>query len=205
MRNVLRRLAFHQISRPRGWVAPITARFLNRVNADHNRAVLANFSGHEGQIVLELGFGGGPTLDPLLHGYRSTVIGVDPSMQMLKRARRRFRNEADRGRLMLMDAVAEELPVRSQSVDAVISVHSIYYWNDWRAGLREVTRILAPDGVLLLGIGAKANKHAQTLGLDRIGFRAPSFDDIRDSASQVGLSNIQIEMTDDFGVLVGRR
>jgi arsenite methyltransferase len=204
VRDSLRRLVMDQIGQPRGLAAPVTARLLNRVNAAHNAVAVAQLSRGKG-TVLELGFGGGVGLERLLNVHRGAVVAVDPSIEMVRRARRRFCSEVHGRRLSLLQGIAESLPLRSGSLDAVISVHSLYYWHDWEAGLREIVRTLAPSGALILGSGTKANEHAQALGLDRAGFRAPSVDDIRVAMAQVGLVDIDLTVDGAFAVLVGRR
>ncbi len=87
----------------------------------------------------------------------------------------------------------------------MISGHSLYYWHDWETGLREVARTLTPSGALILGSGTRANEHAQTLGLDLAGFRAPSVDDIRVAMARVGLVDVDLTVDGAFAVLVGRR
>lgn len=136
--------------------------------------------------MLELGFGGGVSLERLLAIDGGAVVAVDPSIEMVERARRRFSTGVHGRRLSLIQATAELLPLGAGSLDAVVSVHSLYYWHDWKAGLREVARALAPNGALILGSGMRANEHAQALGLDRAGFRAPSPDDIRITMSGAG-------------------
>jgi SAM-dependent methyltransferase len=44
-------------------------------------------------------------------------------------------------------ADAEALPFRSRAVDAVFGFGFLHHVPDWRAGLREIQRVLAPGGV----------------------------------------------------------
>ncbi|MBD0324342.1 MAG: class I SAM-dependent methyltransferase, partial [Aldersonia sp.] len=177
IRAIVSRIAFDQISRPHGWVAPITARFLNRINGSHNETAVERLCSDD-TVCVDLGFGGGAGLAALLRHPRRVVVGIDPSVEMVQRSRRRFGGAVNAGRLILIQGTAEHLPLATHSVDAVVTVHSIYYWSDWLAGMREVARVVRPNGTCLVGVGPNANAHAKQLGLDRVGFRAPTVRDI---------------------------
>lgn len=71
------------------------------------------------------------------------VIGVDPSADMLARARRRA---AGRPGVEFVQTGAEELPMADGSVDAVVSSLSSHHWADRVAALAEQVRVLRPSG-----------------------------------------------------------
>ncbi len=78
-------------------------------------------------------------------GMGASVIGVDPSSQMLGVARRRDRA----GRVDWREGVAENLPVDDGSQDVAWSLASVHHWPDIDGGLAEVYRVLRADGTLL--------------------------------------------------------
>lgn len=67
------------------------------------------------------------------------VVAVEPSATMI---RQRRLNAAP-----VVRAVAERLPLPSDSFDAAMALMTIHHWNDWRAGLRELCRV-APRRVV---------------------------------------------------------
>lgn len=71
------------------------------------------------------------------------VIGVDPSADMLARARRRAAGHAG---VEFVQTGAEELPMADGSVDAVVSSLSSHHWADRGAALAEQVRVLRPSG-----------------------------------------------------------
>ena len=90
--------------------------------------------------TLEVGCGTGRNLPR--YGRERPVVGVDPLLESLLRARRRAPG------VPLVVARAEALPFRSQSFDAVVSSLVFCSVDDPRAGLAEVRRVLAPGGAL---------------------------------------------------------
>lgn len=89
--------------------------------------------------TLDLGCGTGRNL-PLLDG--AQAVGVDPSLDALRRARRRA------GDAPLVQARAEALPFRDAAFDTVVSGLALCSVADPSRGLAEVRRVLRPDGTL---------------------------------------------------------
>jgi ubiquinone/menaquinone biosynthesis C-methylase UbiE len=89
--------------------------------------------------TLDLGCGTGRNL-PLLEGAR--VVGLDPSLDALRRARRRAAG------IPLVQARAKALPFRDAAFDTVVSGLVLCSVGDPSRALAEVRRVLRPDGAL---------------------------------------------------------
>lgn len=104
-----------------------------------------------GQRILELGHGPGHLLVALAEGgFRS--VGLDPSPQMGRLARRRLRRAGLA--LTLVRGRAQTLPFPSGAFDSVVATFPTPYIVD-RATLAEVVRIVRPDGRLVIVAGAR--------------------------------------------------
>jgi arsenite methyltransferase len=100
--------------------------------------------------VLEVGFGGGGLLRSLLLGTKGEVFGADLSDTLIARARHRFARDVRRGRLHLLRASAESLPLPPETVTRAVSVNSLYFWPDPDAALAELARVTKPGGRLAI-------------------------------------------------------
>ena len=89
-------------------------------------------------FALEIGVGTGRFAEPL--GIR---IGLDPSLTMLHRARRRG--------IAAVCGIAEALPFRSTAFSTVLIVTTICFVDDARAMLSEARRVLEPGGAVVIG------------------------------------------------------
>jgi ubiquinone/menaquinone biosynthesis C-methylase UbiE len=91
--------------------------------------------------VLELGAGTGQ-LTEVLHDAGHDVLATDPLPEMLARLARRVP-------VRHVVATAEQIPLRSRSVDLVVCGQS-FHWFDHDRALPEIARVLRPGGVLAL-------------------------------------------------------
>ncbi len=107
------------------------------------RDALAGFLGPAPLDVLEVGCGTGHWLGEMARRCRR-LVGLDPSMPMLRRARR---NLGEGG--ALVRAVAEQLPLPDRSVDRVVCVNALHHFADRQQFFREARRILRPGGALM--------------------------------------------------------
>lgn len=97
-------------------------------------------------VVVDIGCGAGNAARAAARrGAR--VTGVDPSPTMLRVAR-----TATRGlpALTWAQGGAESLPVRDGSATVVWALATVHHWPDVDASLREIVRVLAPGGRLLV-------------------------------------------------------
>jgi ubiquinone/menaquinone biosynthesis C-methylase UbiE len=89
-------------------------------------------------LGLEVGVGTGRFAKPL-----GVPIGIDPSLQMLRRAR-------ERG-IKVVLGVAEALPFRNAVFDDVLIVTTICFVDDAELMLKEANRVLKPTGTVTIG------------------------------------------------------
>lgn len=89
--------------------------------------------------ILELGAGTGQLTGRLLEQGHD-VLATDPAPEMVRRLRQRWDVPA-------LVATAEQIPVPSRSVDAVVCGQS-FHWFDHERATREIARVVRPDGHL---------------------------------------------------------
>lgn len=100
--------------------------------------------------VVDVGCGTGG-LAPRLERWMVTVaryVGVDVSAAMLRAAREK--GEGVRLPAAWAAGSAAALPLPDGAAETVVSASSLHYWDDPAAGLKEVRRVLADGGTLVL-------------------------------------------------------
>jgi ubiquinone/menaquinone biosynthesis C-methylase UbiE len=101
--------------------------------------------GARGRVV-EIGAGTGLNVARYPDGIAELVL-AEPDPAMRRRLARRLHRHAHVARIV--DAPAERLPLADASVDTVVSTLVLCTVNDPERALREIARVLRPDGELL--------------------------------------------------------
>lgn len=117
--------------------------------AEYGKGLLEFVPENKNQSILDLGCGTG-TLTAQLKNLAETVIGIDSSDGMIKRAQAQYADI----KFMVCDALA--LPFENR-FDVVFS-NAVFHWiADHNALLKNVYRALKPNGILVCEFGAKGN------------------------------------------------
>ena len=103
------------------------------------RRILAGMA--RGKLALEVGVGSGYTSSELES--RMRVIGLDLSLDMLRRARKRLANAE------LVRGDAENLPFEDEVFDSVLSAGLFEYLPNPAKAAREMARVAKRDGAVL--------------------------------------------------------
>jgi ubiquinone/menaquinone biosynthesis C-methylase UbiE len=141
-----------QLGRPHGILSPFVARALNRGNENAIVAAVDEAQAARGGVVADIGFGGGVGLQLLLDriGDEGVVHGIEIADDMLSRAKAKFGSDR---RLRLARGSLTELPLDDGTVDALITVNTVYFISELDGACREFARVLRPGGRAVIGIG----------------------------------------------------
>jgi ubiquinone/menaquinone biosynthesis C-methylase UbiE len=99
-----------------------------------------------GSVVGDLGCGPAQFADPILEGH-SKYLGVDISREMYVRTAERL---ADNARASFQEGSIENLPLASDSLDAVICIGVLEYLPANAKAFREIHRVLKKGGVAVI-------------------------------------------------------
>ncbi len=143
-----------QLGHPRGPLGRVVGARLNRRNRGTVTAAIDALGGLDGAAAADLGFGGGVGLEVLLErvGPAGHVHGVELSDTMLSGAQRRFKREVSEGRLQLHAGSLTDLPLADDSLDAAMTINTIYFLPELEAAFLELARCLKPSGRAVVGI-----------------------------------------------------
>jgi len=152
MRERLLSAVAGQLGRPHGILSPFVARALNRGNEKAIVAAVDAAQAPRGGVVADIGFGGGVGLQLLLDriGDDGVVHGIEIADDMLSRAKAKFGSDR---RLRLARGSLTELPLDDGTVDALITVNTVYFISELDGACREFARVLRPGGRAVIGIG----------------------------------------------------
>jgi len=126
---------------------------MSKMNAPGMYDALARLGLKDGETLLEICSGPGLGVEEALRYEGVTVLSVDLSEDMVRRASERNAAAVSQGRARLYAAdVADLSLVPSASIDKVFHMNCIYFWRDLDAGLSELLRVLKPGAPMLAAV-----------------------------------------------------
>ncbi len=135
--------------------ADAIATMMTRNNADSNRWAVDLLAVEPEDRVLEIGAGPGMGIELL--AARTTaghVAGIDVSAAMVEHARARDADLVRTGRAEILVAPAERIPFPDGAFTKALAVHVAQFWPTPEPALREIRRVLAEGGNVVLATRA---------------------------------------------------
>ncbi len=117
--------------------------------------------GKEQKIILEIG-GGFGRLAAIYAPFFKDVILLEPSAKLLKEAQANLANQKN---IIFLAGRGEAIPQESKSTDAALMVRVSHHFQDLNPVLKEINRILKPQGFLILEFANKIHFKARLRAL----------------------------------------
>ena len=175
--------------RPKGLIGKISGIIMNLSHSKIYLWAIENLNIKHQSRVLDVGCGGGKAVKIFASSAKNgTVCGVDHSEEMVVMARRLNHHFIGSNRVQIRQASVLELPYRENCFDIITAFETIQFWPDVINGLKEVKRVMKPEGQLLIvnRFPKQDSKWYQLLKLK-------SADDYKKSLYQVGFAPIRLE------------
>ena len=184
------KLVAEQLRRPHGFLGRIAGAVMERRSRSANEWTLESLGIRQTDTVLEVGFGPGQCIQRATTlASNGMVAGVDFSEMMVMRARGKNAAAVKAGRVALCLGDARCLPYRDSVFDKALGVNVLYFWDDPIAELRELRRVLRPQGTLALYFVDK-NDLAKLPMADPSVFRLYDGDEVAALLSEAGFEDV---------------
>lgn len=176
---------------------------MDKMNKGHNELTDWGLSflpvGGEDKI-LDIGCGGGRTLQKLAHATANTVWGVDVADAAISRSYRLNRKDIQRDHVMICKAGVSELPFADEMFDVVTAVETVYFWPDPAEDFKEVFRVMKPGGKFMILTEDRADgPHPERWAVivAKIDMNVPTADGLAIDLQGAGFKNVVAYIKDD--------
>ena len=141
---------FTNCAHPQGRMGRAMLKFMNWCHAPLTNWGLSLVEIQDGWTMLDIGCGGGATLQRLLKRSKNgTVYGIDISEESVAKARAVNADVLNK-QVFIRQGSAEKLPYKNESFDLVTAVETVYFWPNLPECLQEVRRVLKPGGYFVI-------------------------------------------------------
>ena len=137
---------FTNCAHPKGKMGRAMLKFMNLCHAPLTNWGLDLVDIQDGWTMLDIGCGGGATLQRLLkRSQDAKVYGIDISEESVAKARQINADVLDKQVFVQQGSVAE-LPYEDKKFDLVTAVETVYFWPNLPSCLQKVRRVLKHGG-----------------------------------------------------------
>lgn len=174
-----------QAKNPNGRLGSLMLKIMNSAHIQMNQWAFENIKITKNATILDIGCGGGKTLQLLSKmNTDGEIFGIDYSEQAVKNSIKSNKAGVAAGKLHIQQASVYDLPFLENTFDLVTAFQTHYFWDEFENGVKEAFRVLRKHGCFLITAEIyKINYHMRNYktkeSLDKlfnkIGFEKVSF------------------------------
>lgn len=147
---LLQRL-IEQAKKPNGFVGSVMLRIMNVAHSGMNTWLIKHSEVCDGDIVLDIGCGGGKTLQTLSKmNPGGKIYGIDFSEQAIKDSIKINKMDVANGKVIVKQASVSNIPYTDQFFDTITAFQTHYFWPDLANDVKEVFRVLKHGGKFII-------------------------------------------------------
>ncbi|MFX1575116.1 MAG: class I SAM-dependent methyltransferase [Promethearchaeota archaeon] len=147
----LKKIFVNQVRKPNGKLGRIIARGMNKGHAKLAKWGLSHFSIRPNYYILDIGCGGGGNIkrfaEIIIDG---EIYGIDYSETAVFISRNVNKIYIEKGIVKIYQGSVSSLPFNDNYFDLVTGFEVYYFWSDLIRDLKEIYRVLKPNGYLIL-------------------------------------------------------
>lgn len=180
-----------QFGNPRGFVGMVCCVIMNVINRAMYKNTVALVDVSPDDKVLDIGFGNGYLLQRLYDKCKCDMYGIDISEDMVTAATSRNARASRDGKLHLQWGDCCDLPFDENSFAAVMSINTVYFWNNTEDGLAEIHRVLKPGATFYNVVYTK--EWLDKLSYTKTGFQKFEAQDLVDFGKEAGFDDVTVK------------
>lgn len=180
--------------KPTGFWGKLMIRSMNKGHHELTDWALSHLEIENGNILLDVGCGGGRTVSKLCECVGSgKVYGIDYSELCVEKSKKLNHKNVLCGKAVISQASVSSLPFEDDKFNAVTAVETYYFWPDKLGDLKEIYRTLKRGGKILLVfemLKDESNPERWVQVEKKLGIEAVTRDGIEEMLVRAGYHNI---------------
>ncbi|MEH6930727.1 MULTISPECIES: class I SAM-dependent methyltransferase [Bacillus] len=140
-----------QAKNPRGTIGSSMLCIMNAAHTRLTNWALQKIHIREDAVILDIGCGSGKTIHSLSrvtpHG---KIYGIDYSEQAVENSKKTNTKDVETEKVIIHQANVSSIPYTTNFFDLITAFQTHYFWPDVEHDIKEVFRVLKPNGSFLL-------------------------------------------------------
>ena len=176
-------------------VGELGDKLLDRMNESHESLAqwgVSHLDISKGDVILDIGCGGGVNVERFLSMTENKVYGLDYSEIAVEKSTKLNQDAIDEGRCEVIQGSVSELPFEDKTFDIVTGFETVYFWPDFVNDCKEVRRVLKDDGIMFIcneAIPDEEDERQKEL-IDLLDMKIFSEDEFDEYLREAGFSDI---------------
>ena len=147
----LKEILVNQVRKPKGKLGKIIAKGMNKGHAKLAKWGLSNFSIKPHYYILDIGCGGGGNINRIAEIIiDGKIYGIDYSETAVYISKKVNKKYIEKGIVEIYQGSVSSLPFKDNYFDLITGFEVYYFWLDLISDLKEIYRVLKPNGFLIL-------------------------------------------------------
>jgi SAM-dependent methyltransferase len=146
-----------QLKKPTGEIGLIVGDYMNTANEQIYDFVLSHLNIRNNTKILEIGCGNGRFISKFFDTNSNIhMTAIDFSDVMCTETKAFNKGIIDNNKLIVKCEDAIEMSLSDETFDIVVTINTVYFWEQVERQLNEIKRVLKKDGLLVIGYRPKS-------------------------------------------------
>lgn len=174
---------------------------MNRANNAMYKGIVKELDIQDNPRILDVGFGNGYLEKLIIKKGNCTMEGIDISQDMVKKATSMNHKYVESGNMKFKLGNCCSMDYKEDSFDVVITMNTIYFWEDTKKGMSEIYRVLKSGGKFYNAVITK--EKLDSIFYTKSGFKKFKNEEYIKIGREVGFVNVEIKpLGNQYGLLV---
>jgi ubiquinone/menaquinone biosynthesis C-methylase UbiE len=197
----LKQKRMENAGKPRGFWGRLTMRDMNKSHSDLTDWGLSFLAFKKDDVVLDIGCGGGKTVQKISDYTKGQVYGIDHAPTAVAESLHVNRKAIRKGQVAIVESSVSALPFGVDTFTKVTAIETIYFWPDLENDLKEIRRVMKDGGQLLIATESRADSQEakEWVKIQREnGLYIPSATSLAKALKATGFHNIEANIRGEW-------